>query len=108
MAVDEEGGLKATAPRLRQISAPLALIGPTMAATDYSNVKTGYQRAGQGRKGFGLLGSGAAQASASTAIGLGYYGAAKRLYSAFIAKGSDVDLPMNTALLVQLDSERME
>ena len=108
VAVDEEGGLKATAPRLRQITAPLALIGPTTALTDYSKVKTGYQRAGEGRKGFGLLGSGAAQASASTAIGLGYYGAAKRIYSAFIAKGSDIDLPVNTALLVRLDPEAME
>ncbi len=104
-AVDKEGGIKATAPKLQQITAPLSLIGPSRAVADNSTVKTGYQRAGEGRKGFGLLGSGAAQASASTAIGLGYYGAAKNIYYAFIARGTDIDLPANTALLVNLDSE---
>jgi hypothetical protein len=50
----------------------------------------------------GFVGSGAAQASAGAAIGLGYYGAAKKLYAAFIAKGSNVSLPVNTPIVLQV------
>jgi len=66
--------------------------------------KTAWSRSGEGRKGFGLLGAGAAQASAGTAIGFGYFGAAKRLCDAFITKGSNVDLPVNTPIFLHLDS----
>jgi hypothetical protein len=52
-----------------------------------------------------LLGAGAAQASVGTAIGFGYFGAAKRLYDAFITKGSNVELPVHTPILVRLDSD---
>jgi hypothetical protein len=55
-------------------------------------------------KGFGVLGAGAAQASAGTAIGFGYFGAAKRLCEAFITKGSNVELPVNTPIFLLLDS----
>jgi hypothetical protein len=67
-------------------------------------VKTAWSRSGEGRSGFGLLGAGAAQASAGTAIGFGYFGAAKKLYSAFIAKGSSVELPAYTPIALRLDS----
>jgi hypothetical protein len=66
--------------------------------------KTAWSRSGEGRKGFGLLGAGAAQASVGTAIGFGYFGAAKRLCDAFITKGSNVDLPVNTPIFLRLDS----
>jgi hypothetical protein len=66
--------------------------------------KTAWSRSGEGRKGFGLLGAGAAQASAGTAIGFGYFGAAKRIYDAFVAKGSNVDLPPNTPISLRIDS----
>jgi hypothetical protein len=68
-------------------------------------VKTAWSRSGEGRRGFGLLGAGAAQASVGTAIGFGYFGAAKRLADAFITKGSNVDLPVNTPVSVRLDSD---
>jgi len=67
--------------------------------------KTAWSRSGEGRKGFGLLGASAAQASASTAIGFGYFGAAKRLCDAFITKGSNVELPVNTPIVLRLDSD---
>ena len=66
--------------------------------------KTAWSRSGEGRKGFGLLGAGAAQASAGTAIGFGYFGAARRICDAFIAKGSNVDLPLNTPISLRIDS----
>jgi len=59
---------------------------------------------GEGRKGFGLLGAGAAQASLGTAIGFGYFGAAKKLCDAFLTKGSNVELPEHTPIFLRLDS----
>jgi len=41
----------------------------------------------------------------NTAIGFGYYGAAKAIYGAFIAKGSDVALRANTPLVLRMDDE---
>jgi hypothetical protein len=80
------------------------MIGPSRAVADSSQVKPSWSRSGEGRSGFGLLGAGAAQASAGTAIGFGYFGAAKKLYSAFIAKGSSVELPAYTPIALRLDS----
>jgi hypothetical protein len=50
-----------------------------------------------------LLGAGAAQASATTAIGFGYFGAAMNIYDGFFARGSNVDLPVNTPVLLRMD-----
>jgi hypothetical protein len=102
--VGREGEIKATTSTLARILAPVSLIGPSRAVADNTVAKTAWSRSGEGRKGFGLLGAGAAQASASSAIGFGYFGAAKRLYDAFITKGSNVELPVNTPISLRLDS----
>jgi hypothetical protein len=104
LEVGKEGEIKATTSPLARILAPVSLIGPSRAVGDNSLVKTAWSRSGEGRNGFGLLGAGAAQASAGTAIGFGYFGAAKKLYSAFIAKGSSVELPAYTPIVLRLDS----
>jgi hypothetical protein len=101
--VGKEGEIKATASTFARVLAPVSLIGPSRAVADTTLQKTAWSRSGEGRKGFGLLGAGAAQASADTAIGFGYFGAAKRLCDAFIAKGSNVELPVNTPIFVRLD-----
>jgi len=49
--------------------------------------KTAWSRAGEGRKGFGLLGAGAAQHLQARQLGW-IFGAARRLCDAFITKGS--------------------
>jgi hypothetical protein len=103
--VGQEGEIKATTSTFARVLAPVSLIGPSRAVADTTLQKTAWSRAGEGRKGFGLLGAGAAQASAGTAIGFGYFGAAKRLCDAFITKGSNVELPVNTPMLVRLDSD---
>jgi hypothetical protein len=103
--VGKEGEIKATTSIFARVPAPLSLIGPSRAVADNSVVKTAWSRSGDGRSGFGLLGAGAAQASVGTAIGFGYFGAAKRLCDAFITKGSNVELPVNTPILVRLDSD---
>jgi hypothetical protein len=79
-------------------------VGPSIAVADPTLQKTAWSRAGEGRQGFGLLGAGAAQACAGTAIGFGYFNAAKKVYAAFIAKGSNVELPVVTPIFLRLDS----
>jgi hypothetical protein len=103
--VGNEGEIKATTSTFARLLAPASLIGPSRAVADTTLQKTAWSRSGEGRKGFGLLGAGAAQASAGTAIGFGYFGAAKRLCDAFITKGSNVELPVNTPILLRLDSD---
>src|SRR6266403_76046 len=105
LEVGKEGEIKATTSTFARILAPASLVGPSRAVADSTTQKTAWSRSGEGRKGFGLLGAGAAQASASTAIGFGYFGAAKRLCDAFITKGSNVELPVNTPIVLRLDSD---
>jgi hypothetical protein len=105
LAVGQEGHVKATTSTFSRLRAPLSLIGPSRAVADTSVDKTGWSRAGEGRRGFGLLGAGAAQASATTAIGFGYFGAAMNIYDAFLARGSNVQLPVNTPVLLRLDEK---
>jgi len=102
--VGKEGEIKATTSPFARLLAPVSLIGPSRAVGDSSLQKTAWSRSGEGRKGFGLLGAGAAQASAGTAIGFGYFGAAKKLFGAFIAKGSNVELSAYTPIFLRLDS----
>ena len=103
LAVGQEGNVRATTSLFSRLRAPVSLIGPSRAVADSSLDKTAWSRAGEGRKGFGLLGAGAAQASATTAIGFGYFGAAMNIYDAFLAKGSNVELPVNTPVLLRID-----
>ena len=103
--VGQEGELHATTSNFARVLAPVSLIGPSRAVADSTRQKTAWSRSGEGRKGFGLLGAGAAQASVGTAIGFGYFGAAKRLCDAFITKGSNVELPVHTPILVRLDPD---
>lgn len=105
LTVGQEGDLKATTSLLTRLRAPLTLIGPSRAIADSTVNKTAFSRATEGQKGFGLLGAGAAQASAGTAIGFGYFGAAIRLYDAFIARGSNVELPVNTPIFLRVDDK---
>ena len=102
LAIGEEGDVMATTSLFTQLRAPLSLIGPSRAVADPTVDKTAWSRAGEGHKGFGLIGAGAAQASAATATGFGYFGAAMKLYNAFLAKGSNVELPANTPILLRV------
>src|ERR1700722_7999024 len=103
LAVGQEGQVKATTATFSRLRAPLAPVDPSRAAADSSVDKTAWSRAGEGNKGFGLLGAGAAQASATTAIGFGYFGGAMNVYDAFFAKGSNVELPVNTPVFLRID-----
>jgi hypothetical protein len=103
LAVGQEGQVKATTSTFSRLRAPLSLVGPSRAAADSSVDKTAWSRAGEGNRGFGLLGASAAQASATTAIGFGYFGGAMNVYDAFFARGSNVELPVNTPVFLRID-----
>jgi hypothetical protein len=105
LAIGQEGDVKSTTSLFTQLRAPLSLIGPSRALADSTLNKTAWSRAGEGNKGFGLLGAGAAQASAATATGFGYFGAAMRVYDAFIARGSNVELPVNTPIFLRVNDK---
>jgi hypothetical protein len=105
LAVGLEGNVRATTSLFSRLRGPLSLVGPSRAVADLSVDKTAWSRAGEGSKGFGLLGAGAAQASAATAIGFGYFGAAMKIYDAFLAKGSNVELPVNTPVLLRINEK---
>jgi hypothetical protein len=105
LTVGQEGDIKATTSLFTQLRAPLSLIGPSRSLTDSTVNKTAWSRAGEGRKAFGLLGAGAAQASAATATGFGYFGAGMKIYDAFVAKGSNVELPVNTPIFLRINEK---
>ena len=107
LVVGQEGNVRAATSLFSRLRAPVSLIGPSRAVADMSVDKTAWSRAGEGSKGFGLLGAGAAQASAATAIGFGYFGGAVKMYDAFLAKGSNVDLPVNTPILLRIDEKAL-
>jgi hypothetical protein len=105
LTVGLEGNVRATTPLFSRLRGLLSLVGPSRAAADMTVDKTAWSRAGQGSKGFGLLGAGAAQASAATAVGFGYFGGAVKMYDAFLAKGSNVNLPVNTPVFLRIDEK---
>src|SRR6202047_4379776 len=86
LSVGQEGHVKATTSIFSRLRAPVSLIGPSRAVADTSVDKTAWARAGQGSKGFGLLGAGAAQASVTTAIGFGYFGGAMNVSNDFLSR----------------------
>jgi hypothetical protein len=98
--------VKAPTSTFFRLRAPVSLIGPSRAVADTSVDKTAWARAGEGNKGFGLLGAGAAQASAATAIGFGYVGGAMNVYDTLVARGSNVELPVNTPVFLRVDEKR--
>jgi hypothetical protein len=105
LTVGEEGDIKATNSLFTRLRALLSLVGPSRSVTDSTVNKTAWSRAVEGRNGFGLIGAGAAQASAATATGFGYFGGAMKMYNAFLAKGSNVELPVNTPILLRIDEK---
>jgi hypothetical protein len=105
LTIGQEGDVRATTSLFTQLRAPLSLIGPSRAVADPTVDKTVWSRAGEGHKGFGLLGASAAQASAATATGFGYFGAVMNVYDAFIARGSNVELPVNTPIFLRVNDK---
>ena len=102
LSVDGDGDITTRNSRIGQALAVASLVGPAISTADPSVNKTAFARAGQGRA-VGLIGSGVAQASSSTATGIAYFGAAMKIYDAFLAHGNEIELPVNTPVLLRIN-----
>jgi len=102
--VGKEGEIKATTSTFARLLAPVSLIGPSRAVADTICRKTAWSRAGEGRKGFGLLGAGAAQASAGTAIGSDILAPQRDFAMHSSPKVQTSNFPVNTPIFLRLDS----
>ncbi|HWZ98986.1 MAG TPA: hypothetical protein VN025_14605 [Candidatus Dormibacteraeota bacterium] len=106
LALDEEGGTRATTPKTRYLSTGLAIAMLAAAArpdaehgtTDASGDPS--VRAGAGISGSRVAGSLISLAAHSQPVSLafGALGASQSVYSNFLSRGKDVDLPQNTPL----------
>ena len=103
MKVTEEGELSTSRSKLAVIPPVAKTAGTAYAAADSDAVKTGFSRATRGLSGFGVVGSGIAQAGPGTATGFGAYGAAKSIYWTFIGPGKNVVLPVGTRVRLRLE-----
>lgn len=106
LAIDEEGGTRATSPKTRYLATGFSLLmlvavsrpdtehGTTDAAGDADT------RAGAGISGSRVAGSLISLVARSQPVSLafGALGATQSLYSNFLARGRDVTLPQNTPL----------
>jgi len=59
-----------------------------------------------GDSGFGLTGSVAGAMIPTVGIGLGLYGAGRSVYSSFIGRGQEIQLPVNTLIEIRLESPK--
>jgi hypothetical protein len=106
LALDEEGGTRATTPKTRYLSTGLAIaMLAASARTDNEHGTTDAAgdpgvRAGAGVSGSRLAGSLISLAARSQPVSLafGALGASQSVYSNFLSRGKDVNLPQNTPL----------
>jgi hypothetical protein len=103
MKVTQEGELSTSRSKIAIIPPLAKTAGAAYGAEDPDAVKTGLSRATRGLSGFGVIGSGIAQAGPSTATGFAAYGAAKSIYWTFIGPGKDVKLPVGTRVKLRLE-----
>jgi hypothetical protein len=105
--LDSEGGAEASSPKTRYLSTALSLALASTAMrqhTDGDDVGGSQQGGvGGGAAGFKLVGIALTTLVKSQALGMamGAYGASRSVYSHFIARGSDVVFPKNTALEIR-------
>jgi hypothetical protein len=105
--VDQEGGVKATEPKIRFLAPAIALLVAQRSADNDVSKRTGLPesntggRALGGASGFGLLGAAVSRTSPNVASALGYYGLAWSVYTNIIARGSEVAFKKNTAMDVR-------
>jgi type IV secretory pathway VirB10-like protein len=108
--LDSEGGAEATSPKTRYLSTALSLALASTALhqhTDADDVGGAQQGGvGGGAAGFKLVGIALTTLVKSQPLGMamGAYGASRSVYSHFIARGSDVVFPKNTALEIRFGS----
>ena len=107
LALDSEGGARASSPKSRFIFPAIAAAAAGLSLhQDYNSEGVPDQdiggRAESGAVGLGLIGTLVAQTSRTVASSIAFTGAAFSIYSTFIARGEDVVLPVNTPVDVSL------
>ncbi len=108
--LDSEGGAEASSPKTRYLSTALSLALASTAMqqhTDGDDIGGSQQSGvGGGAAGFKLVGIALTTLVKSQPLGMamGAYGASRSVYVHFIARGSDVVFPRNTALEVRFGS----
>jgi hypothetical protein len=111
VSIDEEGGAHATESKAKYL-APLAIVLLAQATGESDNDglngsnSGGSVNNGIAGGGFGLMGRLLSLSAGSrfVAYGIGYYGAARSIYSRFIARGHDVVFPRDTQIEITVGS----
>jgi hypothetical protein len=111
LALDSEGASRASSPKTRFIFPALAVAAAGLSLhQDYNSQGVPDQdiggRAESGAVGLGLVGTLLAQTSHALAASIAFTGAGFSVYSNFIARGEDVNLPANTPLKISLGAPR--
>ena len=103
--LDSEGGAEATTSRTRYLGTAVSLglaVLATSAGQDHDADGASHGGATGGLGGFKLVGMVVGAAVRSRAFGttMGAYGAAASIYTHFMARGSEVEFPKNTAMQI--------
>jgi hypothetical protein len=111
LALDSEGGTRASSPKTRFIFPAIAVaVAGLSLHQDYDASGVPDQdiagRAESGAVGLGLIGTVLAQTSRTLASTIAFTGAGFSVYSTFLARGEDVVLPLNTPVKVSLRATR--
>jgi hypothetical protein len=105
IGIDEEGGPRVEESKTRFLGPALSVALVAAANSQEQEHGTVENHAGAqtaaGAVGFALVGAIIGRTSHIGALAMGSLGAARSVYSQFFGKGIDIQLPSNTALLVQ-------
>jgi hypothetical protein len=111
LKLDAEGGAQVTTPRIRYLTTAItvALASSSMSSDHDRGLQTGGggdpgAGAASGASGFGVIGTlvGALAHSRVVSSGFGAYGAARSVYSHFLARGRDVVYPKDMSMVIGL------
>jgi hypothetical protein len=114
LKVDGEGGVQAKESKTRFLAAAAAVMIARRSGDNDPIRNQGGQVVGQSQNvggrtigggfGFGLLGAGVAQSSRWVGAAFGYYGMAWSLFSAVIARGSEVQFGKDAMVVIRFDA----
>jgi len=111
LSLDAEGGAQVTTPRTRYLTTAIAvaLAASSMSPDHDHGLQSGSEGdpgggAASGASGFGVIGTlvGALAHSRVVSSGFGAYGAARSIYSHFLARGRDVVYPKDMSMVIGL------
>ena len=114
LAIDEEGGVRATESRTRFVAPAIAAV-LARATLENDTIDAGETadgigvpganvlgRAGGGFIGLGLLGAVVSQTGRPAAVALGVFGFGRSVYTSLLGKGRDIVMPVDTPIELQL------